>query len=98
MIENDGTCEESFIFRELIEARLNKIYEQEDVARQASKSSTPQEAQRRTIPRGIQEVQGFNFSSKCIRELESYLHKRLFIPQQVITHQGTDLQDSLSLG
>ena len=100
----DKYPEESFIFRELIEARLNKIYEQEEVARQIAEKEAAAKGeestvsrslthQKRTIPRGIAEVKGFNFSSKCIRELESYLHKRLFIPEQVITRQGTDLQD-----
>lgn len=103
----DKYPEESFIFRELIEARLNKIYEQEEVARQIAEKEaaeaagghearvlrSPSRHKKRTIPRGIAEVKGFNFSSKCIKELESYLHKRLFIPQQIITHQGTDLQD-----
>lgn len=103
----DKYPEESFIFRELIEARLNKIYEQEEVARQIAEKEaaeaagaheapvlrSPSRYKKRTIPRGIAEVKGFNFSSKCIKELESYLHKRLFIPQQIITHQGTDLQD-----
>eukprot|EP00438_Fugacium_kawagutii_P032269 Skav209900 [mRNA] locus=scaffold2642:418051:456034:- [translate_table: standard] len=87
----DKYPEESFIFRELIEARLNKIYEQEEVARQIAEKEaaeaaaaeggsalvrSPSRHQKRTIPRGISEVQGFNFSRQCIKELESYLHKR----------------------
>mmetsp|Transcript_53383 Transcript_53383/g.127700 ORF Transcript_53383/g.127700 Transcript_53383/m.127700 type:complete len:1270 (+) Transcript_53383:42-3851(+) len=102
----DKYPDESFIFRELVEARLNKIYEQEDLARslttgpdegdsnnEEAKSEQARPEKRRQIPQGLREVQGFQFSPKCLRELESYLHKRLFIPDQVIMQQGTDLQD-----
>jgi len=125
--------DESFIFRELVEIRLEKIYQQEaEVKRQKSQTSlggnsnpeqdadasnnaeaglggnspqarpaagnSPQArslaVKRKTLPRGIREVKDFKvLSAQCMRELELYLHKRLFMKDQVIVHQGTDLQD-----
>ncbi|CAE7252369.1 cAMP-dependent protein kinase regulatory subunit [Symbiodinium microadriaticum] len=115
--------DESFIFRELVEIRLDKIYQQEaEVKRQKSQASLggnsnpeqdadvsnkaeaglrgnspqarPPAMKRKTLPRGIREVKDFKvLSVQCMRELELYLHKRLFMKDQVIVHQGTDLQD-----
>jgi len=100
--------DESFIFRELVEVRLNKIYQQEQLARKtksklslegqddtpAAGEAVPPKQRMRTIPRGIREVKQFKIlSATCLRELETYVHKRLFLPDQVIVHQGTDLQD-----